>query len=100
MRKLATLKLAAAAAVAMGMAGTTTVMAAEVYGDVYCSAGSVMDDTVNGSVIVDEGESCQLGLSAYVRGNVCYSPDYVCSSPRSGHSEAHAGLPFVTRLGS
>ncbi len=33
------------------------------------------------------------------RRDVRFSPDYVCFTPNSGHSEAHAGLPVLTRLG-
>ncbi len=31
--------------------------------------------------------------------NVRLSPDFFRSTPNSGHSEAHAGLPLLTRLG-
>ncbi len=31
------------------------------------------------------------------RFDVCLCPDYVCFTSNNGHSEAHAGLPLLTR---
>ncbi len=40
-----------------------------------------------------------VALGGVLSDDVRFGPDFVRFAPKSGHSEAHAGLPFVTRLG-
>ncbi len=59
------------------------------------ASGACVDITVRDGVIHETGDTEATGGAP--ERDVRFAPDYVRFTPKSGHSEAHAGLPVLTQ---